>query len=349
MMARGVPWPGAMGHARPEGDTIVGVDVGGSSIAGGLVTAQGKVLSHVQRPTRGDGPGDAVERLLDVVTGLEAEARRRGLTIAGVGVGLPGIVDVERGMMVSSENFVPEFAQVSLAGLIRERTGLTTSVDNDVNALALGELEWGAGRGAASFLVLAIGTGVGGALVVDGTLVRGRNGYCGEFGHVSVMMNGPICFCGGRGCLSAFAAGRAIEQTAQLRLRARPQSKLLVLAGGEAAGVTAAMVFEAAASGDELARAIVDEACEAIAAAVGGLLNALNPQLAVLTGGVARSLVPLRDDLLRRMTRYALAHVLDDTTVRISPADKSSSMRGAAALFLYESARRQAAPVTDRR
>jgi glucokinase len=323
-----------------DSEVIIGVDVGGSSIAGGLVTPDGEVLTHVQRRTREGAGGDGVERLLAVVGELHAEAGRQNLTVHGVGVGLPGIVDVNRGRMVSSENFVPEFGDVPVGDRIAEQTGLTTWVDNDVNALALGELRWGAGHGASSLVVLAIGTGVGGALLVDGTLVRGKNGYAGEFGHMSIMMNGPVCFCGGRGCMCVFLCGTAIEQSAQLRLRTRPDSKLLTMAGGAVTAVTAALVFEAATAGDGLARTIVDEACEALAATLGALLNGLDPERVIVTGGVVRSLAPLREDILQRATKYALAPLLDQAAVHLIPADKSSSMRGAAALFLYESARR---------
>ena len=340
-----------MREERSGGDVIIGVDVGGSFTAGGLVTLDGDVLNHVQHRTRGGAGGDPVERLLGVVTTVHAEARQRGFTVQGIGVGLPSVVDVERGMMVTDQNFVPELAGVPIADRIREQTGLTTWVDNDVNAMALGELRWGLGRGrdVSSLLMLAIGTGVGGALIVDGALLRGRHGYAGEFGHVSVMMNGPVCFCGGRGCMAAFVAGLAIERSAQLRLRTRPDSKLLTLAGGEVTAVTTAVVFEGAASGDGLARAIVDEACEALAVTLGGLLNSLNPELVVITGGVVRSLAPLREDILQRTTKYALASVLDETDIRLIPSDKASSMRGAAALFLYESARRGLRPATDPR
>jgi glucokinase len=329
---------------------IIGVDVGASAISGGLVTEDGEVLLHVQRRTRGGAGGDAVERLLSVVASVEAQARDRGLLIHGVGVGLPGIVDVERGMMVSDQNYVPELARVSLGRLIQERLGLGTWVDNDVNALALGELRWGAGCDASSLLVLAIGTGIGGALIVDGALVRGRDGHAGEFGHVSVMMNGPRCLCGSRGCVAVYAAGAAIERNARERLRDASSSKLLALAGGDVGGVTTALVFEAAAAGDELAGAIIDEVCEALAATLGGLLNIFNPERVVVMGGVVPSLVPLHDDLLQRTARYALPQVLEPATIQLTPSDKSSSMRGAAALYLYETARRgrAAAPAVRR-
>src|SRR5262245_26733254 len=349
-MARRVPWLAAM-HERPsDSEVIIGVDVGASSIAGGLVTADGEVLTHVQRRTREGVGGDGVGRLLGVVATLHSEARRQGFTVQGVGVGLPSIVDVDRGKMVIAQNFVPEFADVPIGNRIAEQTGLPTWVDNDVNALALGEFRWGAGRGASTLVVNAICTGVGGALIVDGALVRGKNGYAGEFGHICVMMNGPVCFCGGRGCMCAFACGAAIEQSAQLRVRTRPDSKLLALAGGEVTAITTSVVFEAAAGGDGLARAIVEEACEALAATLGVLLNGLDPERVIVTGGVVRSLAPLREDILQRATKYSLARVLDETAIHLIPADKSSTMRGAAALFLYESTRRGGwAPAPARR
>jgi glucokinase len=306
----------SMGEPQASG-AIIGVDVGASAISGGLVTEDGEVLVHVQRRTRGGAGGDAVERLLSVVASVEAEARRRGLVIRGVGVGLPGIVDVERGMMVSDQNHVPELAGVPLPEIIRQRLGLGTWVDNDVNALALGELRWGSGGDAASLLVLAIGTGLG----------------------------GPRCLCGGRGCVAVYAAGAAIERNAQQRLRDHPHSKLLALAGGDVAAVTTAMVFEAAAGGDELGREIIDEVCEALAAMLGGLLNAFNPERIIIMGGVVPSLVALRDDLLERTAKYALSQVLETPTIQLIPSDKSSSMRGAAALYLYETERRRATPV----
>jgi glucokinase len=329
-----------------EDSVIIGVDVGASFIAGGLVTLDGDVLMHVQEATHPTDAGDAVERMLGVVTAVHAEARRRRLAIEGVGVGLPCVVDVEQGMSRDPQNLVPEFAHVPIADQIRTRTGLATWVDNDVNALALGELRWGIAQATSSLVVIACGTGVGGALIVNGELVRGRAGSAGEFGHVTVMMNGPVCVCGGRGCMCMFVSGMAIEQTARRRLAVRPESKILALADNSITQVTTVHVFEAAAGGDGLARSIVDEACEALAATLGGVLNTLNPDMVVITGGVVRSLAPLREDILQRATKYTLARVLDEGTVHLVPSDKSSSMRGAAALFLYESTRRGQHPVT---
>src|SRR5262245_41618079 len=160
-----MPIASAMHEPPTDTEAIIGVDVGASSIAGGLVTPDGEVLTHVQRRTREGTGGDGVDRLLGVVATLHDEARRQGLTVQGVGVGLPSIVDVNRGKMVSAQNFVPEFAEVPVGDRITEQTGLTTWVDNEVNALALGELRWGGGSGDTSLVVLDIGHGGDGWVV----------------------------------------------------------------------------------------------------------------------------------------------------------------------------------------
>jgi len=193
--------------------------------------------------------------------------------------------------------------------------------------------------------MLAIGTGLGGATIIDGALVRGRHGYAGEFGHVTVQLSGPPCFVGIHGCACRFLCGHMIAEEGRRRAARERDSKLVALAGGDPGAVTTQLVFQAAEAGDGAAATIVDDACEALGACLGNVLNGLNPELAVLTGGVVASLVPLREDILRRVAKYTLPEVLVDTPIRFVVSDKSCSMRGAAALFLYESARR-GAPLT---
>jgi len=331
--------------ARHEAEgAIIGIDVGASTIAGGLVTPRGAVLASVQSATSAGGPGTVIDGLLSLVAQLQSEARTRGISLQGVGVGLPGLVDVDKGMMVAEKHLVPDLTRVPIAERIRQQTGLPTWADNDVNALALGEARYGEGRGARSLVVLAIGTGLGGAVVIDGGLVRGRSGYAGEFGHMTVLLNGPACFVGVHGCLCRFLCGEMIAREGRLRTGQRPDSKILTLAGGNPSAVTTQMVFLAAEAGDEVAARLVDDACEALGACLGSILNGLNPDVVVVTGGVVNSLLPLQDDILRRTAKYALAEVFADTTIRLLPSDKSSTMRGAAALFLYESMRRKLSP-----
>jgi glucokinase len=323
---------------------IIGVDVGGTSVSGGLVTAEGAPLAVVERATHEHGPGSAVDQVLDLVRHLHAEAGRRAITVEGVGVGLPGIVDVDKGMMTGEGgNFVPEFAKLPIAERIREVTGLPAFVDNDVNALALAEHRYGAGRGVRALVLLALGTGPGGAVILNDELVRGRSGYAGEFGHVPLMLDGAPCVCGGHGCAATYLSGRALAQSASEWLRHQPASTLGALGGGGTI-VTARTVFAAAQAGDAFAGELVDRVCEALGATLGTILNGLNPDLVVVTGGLAESLVPLEGEILRRAGKYAFPRVLADTTIRITASSKRDTVRGGAALFLYETERRRRLP-----
>ena len=323
-------------------DPVIGVDVGASTISAGLVTPDGTVDATVQ--ARSDVPGTVVATILTLVARLLAEATARRLRVRGIGVGLPGLVDVEKGVMRPTDgHWMSELAGVPLARLIGERTGLAVFADNDVNALALAEWTWGLGRGVSSLVIVAVGTGIGGGIVVNGGLLRGSLNTAGEIGHLAVGLDGPRCVCGGVGCLTSYLSGRLIPERVRERLRAHPGSAVLARAGGDPARIDAQGIFAAAAEGDPLAREVVEQACEALAVALGGLANLLNPDVIVLTGGVAASLASLREDLLARMRRRTLPAVLDATTLHVRPADKRDTVRGGAALVRYELDRRRGA------
>jgi glucokinase len=323
----------------PSREAILSLDVGGTTIAGGLVTAEGQVLVQVQAATHARRPGTALETLHALLEGLLATASAEGIRVLGIGAGVPGAVDAEAGVVGADVQNVPELACLPLARTLHERFGLPAFVDNDVNTLALGEWTFGEGRGARSLVLLAIGTGVGGGIILDGHLVRGATGYGGELGHVSINFDGRSCFCGGRGCLKAYVAGPDIAAEARERLNQAPDSRLLALAGGDPAAVTAALVFRAAELGDALAGVLVDEVCQALGAGLGAIVNGLNPQVVLVTGGVAESLKPLEASIRRWAGRYAFARALAVARISVLPLDKRATVRGGAALFLYETAR----------
>jgi glucokinase len=320
---------------------LIGVDVGCTTLSGGLVTPDGRVLSAIQAPTRLSS-GTAVHTILGIVTDLHAEAQARGLALEAVGIGVPGLVDGEQGMLLHSAGaHVAELHRVPLAERISAKTGVPAFVDNDVNALALSEWMFGLGRGAASCVVLAIGSGLGAGIILDGRLVRGKKGYAGELGHIPVDFNGPPCPCGGRGCLALYVGGEYLAAEARHRVSCEPSS-LLALAGGQAPAITAETVFLAAAAGDPLARSMVDRACRALGAGLAVVVNGLNPEVVVVTGGVVKSLLPLQGEIIRRAGEYTLADALVGTPIHFVPGDKSQTVRGGAALVLYERARRAA-------
>jgi len=314
---------------------LIGVDIGCTTISGGLVTQEGVVLTSLQAPTN-LGSGTGPDTVVELVGGLCAEGRRRQLDVDAVGIGMPGLVDLDRGVLKSSAgSHVADFHDVALTERITAKTGLPAFLDNDVNALALGEWRFGPGRGSSSCVVLAIGTGVGGGIILGGHLVRGRSGYAGEIGHVSVAMDGPRCECGGRGCMALYTGGDYIAEEARRRVAHEPSS-MLALAGGDPAAISAEIIFQAARAGDRVAGAMVERACQAVGAGIGLVVNALDPEVVVVTGGVVKSLVEREDEIRRRVREYALADAVAATRIHIIPGAKSDTVRGGAALVLYE-------------
>jgi glucokinase len=213
--------------------------------------------------------------------------------------------------------------------MLGRRLRVPVFVDNDVNALALAEWTWGAGRGARSLVMLALGTGVGGGIILDGRLHRGQGGFGGELGHVPIDFDGPPCICGGRGCLKAYVSGTDIARRAGERL-GRP--------------VGAAEIFRLAADGDVAADAVVEEVCAALGAGLAIIVNGLNPERLLLAGSVAKSLRPLEARVRTALGRYAFAEAIGTTRLEILTLDKDATVRGGAALVHYETERRRTMP-----
>jgi glucokinase len=324
--------------ARPG--ILIGVDVGSTTMSGGLVTPAGDILTTSQNLTHRDGLGTVLESLRCLVSELLGDARARRLSIQGIGIGLSGMVDAEAGAMRKGIERFPELTGFSLAELLRAETGYRVYIDNDVNALALGEWTWGLGRDSASLVVLAIGSGVGGGVILDGRLLRGHAGAAGEFGHVSVNLDGRVCVCGARGCLGAYVAGYGVATEAARRAGgASPRTGPVQPGQEDLWSLDAEPVFRKAAEGDGIARAIIEEACQALGAGLGGIVNGLNPELIVLTGGVTKSLVAWEGAIRDHLAAYALAPALAETRIAFVPRHKSQTVLGGAALVLYEQSR----------
>ena len=308
------------GHSLDDG-LLLGLDVGGTSMSAGLVTLDGRVLVTRGRSTHGPTGGGAIERILALAAEVAALPTAREHRLLGVGAGLPGLVDVTSGTVGGEAHHVPELTGISMARLLSEVASAPAFVDNDVNALALAEGRWGAGRGAKSFVLLAVGTGVGGGMVLDGRLHRGAGGFGGELGHVPIAFDGRPCICGARGCLKAYVAGPDLAREASRRL-GRP--------------VDAAELFELADGGDSIAEAVVVEATEALAAGLAIIVNGINPERLLVAGRVGRAFGRREEDVRARLARRAYKGALAATQVIFLDLDKDTSVRGGAALVLYE-------------
>jgi glucokinase len=322
--------------ARPG--IILGLDLGGTALAGGLVDTAGAVqASHVvptDRPGRGDG---VLQNLVELIGRLAEEARHHGSPILGIGMGVPGVIEAETGTIGEDIQNLPELRGFGLGRFLRERTGMPCVVDNDVNVLLLGEWIFGQARGLRHVAMIAVGTGVGGGLILNGSLVRGAHGYGGEIGHTTVDLEGRNCFCGSRGCIKAYVSGPDLADQARMMLRGDRTSILSELAGGDINRIDSPMVFEAAAKGDPTSLTIVAKAAQALGAGVANLINLCNPELVILSGGVMAAGEILLEPVRRWARTYAFEAAFLRTKIVRSSLTKRSGVQGAAALFLYES------------
>lgn len=319
---------------------ILSLDMGGTTLSYGLVQPDGRVRLQHSVGTHARGRGEAVvQQVLEVTRTLLDAASRRRLRVSGIGIGVPGTVDVPRGRIRDNIQNVPELEGVALGPLLRRRFALPVHLDNDVNAHTLGELYFGWGRGVQNFAMLAAGTGVGGGIVIGGKLLRGRRGYGGEAGHTTVNLDGRPCFCGSIGCIKTYASGPDIAAQARERLQTAQPGRLLELCGGDPQRLTAREVFAAARANDPIALEVVEIAARTLGAGVANLVNLLNPEMIVLGGGVLEASDLLLPRIRRWAASYAFADALRGTRLVVSRFIKRSSIRGAAALFLYETGR----------
>jgi glucokinase len=259
---------------------VLAFDAGGTKLLAGVVDADGVVHHRVRLPIAGAGR----EQLLDIFTETSAELRRMAPDIVAVGFGIPSLIDRGRGLSVQSVHLPLD--DLPFGEVMEKRLGVPVAWDNDTNLALLAEHRLGAAREASEALMLTIGTGIGGAIMLDGELYRGSAGAAGELGHVTVDLDGPPCRggCPGRGCLEAVASGTAIGQEAALAAAAAPESGLgrAVASGRPPIGE---LVTELAHAGDAAAQSVLELVGRRLGAGVVNLVHIFNPEVVVLGGG----------------------------------------------------------------
>lgn len=294
---------------------VLGIDIGGTSFTVGAITADGtRVGALVEEPTNpGDGAdgvlariAHAGRRVMDAVRSAHASAE-----FIGIGAGAPGPLDAEAGVVLLTPNL--GWVNYPLRDRLAAALELPAVIDNDANCAVLGEWWKGAAQGTRHAIGFTIGTGIGGGIIVDGTLYHGASGCAGEIGHTTIEANGRHCACGNYGCLEAYASGLAIARRAVEAIESGESSILVERAGGDASRITARTVYDAAHEGDELARELVHQTAQFLGAGVANLVNVFNPEVVVVCGGVTRAgdllFVPLRREVARRAFKPAVQAV----------------------------------------
>ncbi len=276
------------------------LDLGGTKLRSIVVDGSGRVIGDDIGFSRAEEGLEVVleriEESLDAALGKAGVKRER---LASLGIASPGAVDVVRGIVPNAPQ-LPGWRDVPLARLMEERLGLPTRVENDANAAALGEHRFGAGRGSRHMLYITVSTGVGGGIIVDGELYSGKGGAAGEFGHVTIDVNGPACGCGADGCLEALASGTAIAKRGE-ELAESDGSSILARLRREEGPVTAEMMERAAKMGDATSREAFRQAGHYLGVALAGFVNVFDPEVIVIGGGVAKA-----GDLLLEQARVTM-------------------------------------------
>ncbi len=319
--------------SEPE-KLFLGVDIGGTKVAAGLVTGSGEIIFKTRAPmdARGSaGEGfDSVRRAIDA-----ALAAKPGAALGGVGITSPGPLDPHSGVVLNPPN-LPCWRDFPLVEKIRAAYGVDARLDNDANAAGLAEALWGAGRGYRWVFYATLGTGIGTGIILDGRIYHGRTGAAAEGGHMTIDYHGPRCGCGKYGCIEALASGPAIAARARERIAAAGDrgAQLLKLAGGKPESITAETVAAAWLKGDALSSEILSETFDLVAVWLGNIVDVLEPEVIVFGGGIGELASEWFAYIRSKLPAWSINPRCQEIPLVLARYGADSGVPGAAALCL---------------
>jgi len=326
-----------MRRATTTQQLTIGVDVGGTKIAGGLVTGKGRLLKSLVVPTLAAKGRDASVGQIFRLIGRLIRLAGGKANLRGVGVCCPGPLNPKTGVVINPPN-LPGWRNVPLAKLVVERFGLPAVVENDANAAGLAEVLFGAAVGCQDIFYVTVSTGIGTGIIIDKKIYHGKNGVAGEGGHVPVDFRSPyICGCGTHGCIEALASGPAMARRARVLLEQQPgtPSLLRTLTRGDLSKITPTLIAAAARRRDPIAQSILDETGFLLGVWLGSMMSLFDPDAIVIGGGVSQIGKPLFDKIRETLPHYTI-HRSFVPKLPILPAklQKDVGIYGAASLFL---------------
>ena len=295
----------------------IGVDIGGTNIKIALVDFEGKIVYSNTVPTRAEmGYEAGVANIKQAIKDLMSESGADNTTIEAIGFGLPGQIDYKSGIVKNLPN-IPGWIDIPLAKIIEDEFKIPTRLDNDVRCAALGELNFGAGKGCENLICITIGTGIGSGIVLNGKLVRGAANAAGEIGHIKLSLNdGPLCGCGDYGCFEAYASGPAIVTMAKEYISGGKSAKYKEMAADGI--ITPYLVAQAALQGDAVSIQIFKQMGYIIGVGLSSVINLLNPEKVIIGGGVADAGDILLEPIRKTISDRAMP--IQAASVKIVPA-----------------------------
>lgn len=310
----------------------VGVDLGGTTVKTALIDSGGTVIAQSKLPTLAEvNPPAVIGQIKRAIRDVLPHAA--GRTVAGIGIGAPGLIQNPGGIVKSPPN-LNGWDEVPLADEIRREFGLRVEVDNDANVAAVAEAKFGAGRTHRDFLFIIWGTGVGGGIILNGEIYRGTTGGAGEVGHISIDHNGLLCNCGTRGCVEAYVGQKYLSKRTAEKVRSNPSSKILELAGGDPERITPLFISQAAEAGDDLAKEVLVEAGTLLGVMIGGVMSTLDFRITVIGGGVSAVGDFVYDAILRSVRNNVQKPLRDGIRIVRAELGNDAGVFGAAGMVL---------------
>ncbi|GMU95480.1 MAG: ROK family protein [Ignavibacterium album] len=310
----------------------VGVDLGGTNIKIGIVSHSGKIVSKTSIKTDAHlGPKVIIK---NIKKGISELLRNNKYKITGIGIGAPGVVSIKKGIVRNPPN-LPGWEEVALGSIIKKEFGIKVNVENDANAAAVGELIFGAGKKYDSFVMVTLGTGVGGGIVFNRKIFRGEIGGAGEIGHVCIDPNGPRCNCGSTGCIEAYAGNHYIKEAVKKDLPNHSSSKIWELIGNDLEKVSPRIIQLAAELGDVYAREIIHDLGIKLGIAFTSISNILDIGTFIIGGGVAGFGKPLLTTIKSTMISRVLTPLKHRIVIVPAKLKNEAGILGASSLVFY--------------
>ncbi len=310
----------------------IGIDLGGTNIKAGAVDKSGKILFKTSIPTEAElGYKHVIKQIVKASKIVIEKAGQPD----GVGIGAPGVVDFKTGEVKSPPN-IPGWGNVNLKKILEKELRIRAVVENDANAAAIGEYIYGAGKQNGTFIMVTLGTGVGGGIFFNGKLFRGETGGAGEIGHITINFNGRRCNCGSYGCIEAYVGNSRIAADTKKKIKLVKNTALLDLLDGDLSKLSPKVIFEAAKAGDEFSRDVIAQIAEMLGAALASAANLLDISTIIVGGGVSGFGKFLFEPLRHSAKKRVLAPLRPRLKIIRSKLGNAAGLKGAAALVYYK-------------
>lgn len=318
----------------PKKKYSVGVDLGGTLIKVGLVDSKGKIVKKVSLDSCvSKGPEAVIEQ---IVKGIKSVTNKKNDKILGIGIGSPGTVKFKKGTVENPPNF-PNWGKVHLCKAIKEKFDCDVYVENDANAAAIGELMYGAGKKLENFIMITLGTGVGGGIIINKKIYRGQTGGAGEIGHVTIDYEGPQCKCGSFGCIESYIGNNYLIDRVKKQLEDRRDSLLIKLTNNDLNLLTPQLIHQAAEDGDDFAKSIIVDCGLKLGYVLASIVNVLDISTIIIGGGVAGFGQILFDTVTYSIKERVIEPSKEWIVVKPAKFKNNAGIKGASALVFYKS------------